>query len=637
MNNRYKTIILLITALWCGIGQCLKAVNLFKCEDFENIINIRLTPTGKERLTGCFSDQGAWMGFTIPETDKPTGGFCGPFSINSRQWFATSLLALKDSKGQLKTITSNYTPGKIAMSLQAEKGVVNEEIIFADSRTALLKITGNEESTLCFTAFKPHENVTMSIEGNHVIVKGPAEECIIITFPQGCSLSTNGKNYTSILPQGPHDATIVLSMLLPGDRQNVQQLFAETLLGKYKETETANSNRWNGYINKVLREDMPTKYNRVAVKSIVTLISNWRAQRGGLLHDGIVPSHAIGYFVGCWAWDCWRFSAAMAHFFPKLAKDNIRVMFDYQQADGMVIDCIYTNPQENNARDSKPPLACWAVDEIWKATADTAFVKEMYPKLLAYYKWWYKYRDHDRNGICEFGSTDGTLEAAAWESGMDNAIRFDNASMLHNGGAAWSINQESVDLNGYLAYEYTLLKKFAGILKEDFNEPDLRHRIADYFFDIEKGFFFDRRLADKSFVREMGCEGFLPFWTRIATKEQWNRAKKVLEDKNKFSTYIPFPTIAADNPKYDPQGYWRGPIWLDQTYYAIEGFRNYGESKKADMYTRQIFDRLNGLTGDAPIHENYDTFTGKLLQASHFSWSAAHLLLLYKAMGEVRE
>ena len=55
------------------------------------------------------------------------------------------------------------------------------------------------------------------------------------------------------------------------------------------------------------------------------------------------------------------------------------------------------------------------------------------------------------------------------------------------------------------------------------------------------------------------------------------------------------------------------------------------------MYTRQVFDRLNGLTGDAPIHENYDTFTGKLLQASHFSWSAAHLLLLYKAMGEVRE
>ena len=41
--------------------------------------------------------------------------------------------------------------------------------------------------------------------------------------------------------------------------------------------------------------------------------------------------------------------------------------------------------------------------------------------------------------MCEYGSTDGTLEAAAWESGMDNAIRFDDAMMLKNDGSedAW--------------------------------------------------------------------------------------------------------------------------------------------------------------------------------------------------------
>ena len=108
----------------------------------------------------------------------------------------------------------------------------------------------------------------------------------------------------------------------------------------------------------------------------------------------------------------------------------------------------------------------------------------------------------------------------------------------------------------------------------------------------------------------------------------------MLEDPRKFATYIPFPTIAADNPKYDANGYWRGPIWLDQTYYAIEAFRNYGEPRKADGYTRRVFDRLQGLSGDAPIYENYDTFTGRPLQASHFSWSAAHLLLLYERYGK---
>ena len=39
----------------------------------------------------------------------------------------------------------------------------------------------------------------------------------------------------------------------------------------------------------------------------------------------------------------------------------------------------------------------------------------------------------------------------------------------------------------------------------------------------------------------------------------------------------PSPTIAADNPKYNPRGYWRGPIWLDcNPYFAIRGLRNYG-------------------------------------------------------------
>ena len=634
--NKHKIKIVCTLVLLILSSKVTMLADGYECSDFENIINIRLTPNGNERLTGCFSDQGAWMGFTIPEAGQSVGGFCGPFSINSRKWIAKSVIALKERYGIFRATGSNYTPGKIAMTLQDRDSRAEEQLIFADSRTALFNLCTYGMDTLQLQALEPGKGVKMVVEGRHVVMHGLPEETIMLTFPAGTKLSTDGTNYMAVMTGNIKDATIAISMLLPGDRISVQKLFAEQMTEQFEQAQRSGRERWNGYINKILRQDMPVEYNRMAVKAITTLISNWRVQRGGLLHDGIVPSHAIGYFVGCWAWDCWRFSAAMAHFFPSLAKDNIRVMFDYQQSDGMVIDCIYTDPKENNARDSKPPLACWAVDEIWKATADTAFVREMYPKLLAYYKWWYKKRDHDGNGICEFGSTDGTLEAAAWESGMDNAIRFDGARMLKNGENAWSINQESVDLNGYLAYEYTILKKFSKILNEKFEEPDMRGRIADYFFDTKNGYFFDRRLTDGRFVREAGCEGYLPFWTKIATQQQWKMAKKTLEDKTKFSTYIPFPTIAADNPKYDPNGYWRGPIWLDQTYYAIEGFRNYGEHAKADMYTRQVFDRLEGLTADAPIYENYDTFTGKGLQASHFSWSAAHLLMLYRSYGEKR-
>ena len=308
-------------------------------------------------------------------------------------------------------------------------------------------------------------------------------------------------------------------------------------------------------------------------------------------------------------------------------------MFDYQLDNGMIIDCIYTDIRENNARDSKPPLAAWAVDRVFEETGDTSFVKEMYPQLLNYYRWWYIDRDHNSNGICEFGSVDGTLEAAAWESGMDNAIRFDDARMVKNSDTAWSFDQESVDLNAFLAYEYKLLKKLANVSGQAFDEKDRTDSIRTYFYDEDAGFFFDRRM-DGTFVKVAGSEAYIPLWTGIATEAQTSGVMRQLEDTTKFSTYIPFPTVAADNPDFMPKGYWRGPIWLDQTYFAISGLRKYGYVKEADKYTRQVFDRLNGLKGNGAIHENYEAHTGERLKAPHFSWSAAHLLMLYEEYGQ---
>lgn len=597
---------------------------------YDNIIDIHLTPGAPRRHNGCFTDMGSWMGFTLPEKDKPTAGFCGPFSIYHRNWYARSLVSVEGAT----TVADNYRPGEMTMSLRKGTADISESLQFVDARTALLTIRGTNASTV-LSADSVSKKMSLRVEGRQVIIGNKGGEALVLTFPRHVSLRQNGHNYRATVEPGHSETTIAISLVEQDTELTIIQSAVASLLACPAPALQASSDRWQGYFNRVIRNDMPIEYNRVAAKSIVTLISNWRAQRGAVYHDGIVPSHAVNYFVGCWAWDCWRFSAAMASFFPELAKDNIRVMFDYQQPDGMVIDCIYPDASENNSRDSKPPLAAWAVNEIFEHNADTAFVAEMYPKLLKYHKWWYEKRDHDRNGICEFGSVDGTLEAAAWESGMDNAIRFDGTEMLRNAADAYSTNQESVDLNAYLAMEYTLLKKFADVLGVEFDLPDRRQGIADYFFDSADGYFYDRRLdADRTFVREAGCEGYIPFWANIATKQQFEKARRLLDDPKKFSTYIPFPTIAADNPKYDSNGYWRGPIWLDQTYYGIKAYRNYGLSEKADAYTRQVFERLKGLTADTPIHENYDTHTGATLQASHFSWSASCLLMLYNDYGK---
>lgn len=643
---KYKfTKIILLTAVVAGLTTaCTPAgenIPTGKRYEFNNILDITYTPDTLTRCGGWFTDAGSWMGFTLPQKDHWVNGFCGPFSLdmNRRQWMAQSAVTVRyaDQANVIFTPDSTcYFPGELYLSASSEEGKIIQRLNFLDASTALLRIHSDAGKELSLTASQWGKEIQVQTDQNTVIARHPSGEIVALTFTQDVSVKGTDNNYQAKINGSEHDTYVAISFYTGEKELSAGLQKAQLALSNPQEGLKANKERWEGYLTKILRKDMKPEYDRIAVKAVVTLISNWRTHRGGLLHEGIVPSHAAYYFVGFWAWDTWRFSAALAKFDPELAKDNIRAMFDYQQPDGMIIDCIYTDPAENNARDSKPPLVSWAVDEIFTHTNDTAFISEMYPQLMAYYKWWYNKRDHNRNGMCEYGSTDGTLEAAAWESGMDNAIRFDDAKMLKNDGAedAWSMDQESVDLNAYLALECKLLKKFAGILGVTFDGPDYSSQVADYFFDKEKGFFFDRRLKDGSFIQEPGCEAYTPLWTKVATADQVKAMLPLLTDTAKFSTYIPFPTVAADHPKYNPRGYWRGPIWLDQTYFAIRGLRNYGYNKIADEYTLQVFDRLQGLKEGAPIHENYGTHTGELLKAPHFSWSSSHLLMLYDDYGK---
>lgn len=632
-----------ITLFVAGITACNSAGKSMveKRYTFDNILDIAYTPDTLHRCYGWFTDAGSWMGFTLPEKDKWINGFCGPFSLDMfrRQWMAQSATIVsfaKDSSHTFIPDSTCYYPGELYMSASSSIGNISQHLSFINAETALLRIETDQAEDLMLTGSQWGKDVTVTVDQNSVIARHPSGESIALTFTTDAELLKVDNNYTALIPKPKRIVNVAISFFTSEKEMTAGLQNLPDLLNDPSTALKANAERWESYLTKILRTDMTPEYDRIAVKAVTTLISNWRARRGGLLHEGIIPSHAVGYFVGFWAWDSWRFSAGTAKFDPELAKNNIRAMFDYQQPDGMIIDCIYTDPSENNARDSKPPLVCWAVDEIFTHTGDTTFVAEMYPQLLSYYKWWYKKRDHNQNGMCEYGSTDGTLEAAAWESGMDNAIRFDNAVMLRNNGAddAWSMDQESVDLNAYLALECKLLKKFAGLLNTTFDGPDYTKEVADYFFDKNINFFCDRRLKDGSFIEEPGCEAYTPLWTKIATQEQVDSMLPILQDTAKFSTYIPFPTIAADNPKYNPRGYWRGPIWLDQTYFAIRGLRNYGYNKLADEYTLQVFDRLRGLKEGAPIHENYGTHTGERLKAPHFSWSSSHLLMLYDDYGK---
>ena len=242
---------------------------------------------------------------------------------------------------------------------------------------------------------------------------------------------------------------------------------------------------------------------------------------------------------------------------------------------------------------------------VYEQSGDVSFLNEMYPKLVAYHDWWYRDRDHDNDGLAEYGATvdpqnataEDRRQAAAWESGMDNAPRFDaalGAGVVDNTDAAgkmvgYSLTQESVDLNSYLAAEDGILAQMAARLGHPADAARYQAsgsrsggRAAE---DVRPGHrLVLRRLPhhrpapDRARPGHRGRDpalgGHRDPAQAAACGRSWCRPTE-------FDTRLPFPTVAVSSPYYDPTGYWRGAVWLDQAYFALEGLQRYGYTADA--------------------------------------------------------
>ncbi len=242
--------------------------------------------------------------------------------------------------------------------------------------------------------------------------------------------------------------------------------------------------------------------------------------------------------------------------------------------------------------------------------------------------------------MCEFGSTDGSLVAAAWESGMDNAIRFDNAKMIKNNDNAWSMNQESVDLNVYLYCDKIYLSEMAMILQKEVETKKwlteaatLKDKINNRFYDSTTDYYYDTSLKGKLLTESMGPEGWLPLWANIPSQEQSKKILNIILQESVFNTFVPLPTIMVNHKKFDPlKGYWRGPVWLDQFYFCVEGLKKYGYTNEANMLIVKLLNNGEGIMNNQPLRENYHPINGMGLNAINFSWSAAHILLMLHSL-----
>ncbi|WP_063653530.1 alpha-glucosidase [Aliivibrio fischeri] len=261
--------------------------------------------------------------------------------------------------------------------------------------------------------------------------------------------------------------------------------------------------------------------------------------------------------------------------------------------------------------------------------------------------------------------------AASWESGRDDAAAFgfiDKEQLdayVKNGGKrsdwevkfaqnrdkngtllGYSLLQESVDQASYMYSDNQYLAEMADILGKTSEAKDFKEKadkLANYIntcmFDEGTGFFYDIRIEDKPLAngcagkpiveRGKGPEGWSPLFNKAATQSHADAVVKVMKDPKEFNTYVPLGTAALTSPAFGPDIYWRGRVWVDQFYFGLKGMESYGYRDDAVQMASAFFDHADGLVGDGPIRENYNPLTGDQQGAPNFSWSSAHLYMLY--------
>ena len=743
--------------------------------EFGNVLDVTANP--KEAIYSDystnefnnFSDMGAWHGYYLHKKDAKNlyGGFAGPViiaeeypvnlsdsinKINLKQVINGETTDIDLAKAKVNSV---YYPGRLEQTYDLDQLTLKLKLIFATNRTALIEteIVNKTDNDLTlklswdghiYTYYNSDTQnnqmgTTLSQEDNHVKVNFIEKRSTwnyMTTEENSFDIVLDDKNITTQVADDElsytitknNDVTIAKgnsyktyqtqSFTYTNKERTDEQLKVQDILKSPSKHFQDNNTRWQGYVDTIFKNSTETNvnYQKAAVKSMETLMTNWFSAAGAIKHDGIVPSMSYKWFIGMWAWDSWKQVVATTQFNPELAKNNVRALFDYQitkddkvrpQDAGAIIDCIFYNQNEDrggdggnwNERNSKPALAAWAVENVYRQTGDKEFLKEMYPKLVAYHNWWYTNRDIDKNGIAEYGGMvhdvcynwtdydyevgqviegvgtvdengfvydknnervvcpDAGVEAAAWESGMDNATRFDlegngeddigiKIFTVRNDAkkpVGYVINQESVDLNAYLYAEKGFLKEMAEELgynddakKHEQEAKKLGNYINTQMYDEQTGFYYDVQTNEDGSVKKLlvnrgkGTEGWIPLWAKCATQEQAAQVVKNMMDAGKFNTYVPFPTASKDNDKYNPSTYWRGPVWLDQALYAVEALQNYGYNDEAKETTLKLFDHCKGLVGTGPIHENYNPETGEGLHTRNFSWSASAFYLLYQ-------
>lgn len=328
-----------------------------------------------------FSDFGAWFGYALPKNIDGFAGFAGPLIMDmDGRWLSTNFNQLQisiDGKNVAfddSNVTSTYYPGTLTQVISLPQVTITLQIIFVSNRQAILQ-------THVINTSKKRINISLIYKGNLLLkeafISKNNQEIVVDLHSNNqfyIRYSDKSKYHIRLTANG-YTANHEPFNLTPGEERNLIQEYGyytkseekpKYITTSFHQALLANEQRWNTWLSDYFTHTniKDHKFKKLAVKSIITLITNWRSPFKDLYHDGLFPSVSYQGFYGVWSWDSWKQAVGLSLFNPWLAQENIRCMFDYQDRYGMIADCI--NPKTTGETLNHP----WLHGQYGKPTDD---------------------------------------------------------------------------------------------------------------------------------------------------------------------------------------------------------------------------------------------------------------------------
>ena len=398
------------------------------------------------------------------------------------------------------------------------------------------------------------------------------------------------------------------------------------------------------------RERLRNQAKAVLDKNYRQGVSPWENRRYGYT----CPSPHSYPFQ--WFWDSCFHAIALAHFDLDRAKNELRSLLQGAQPDGFIPHIIFWQPDEKVMANQtlrlrtpylsasiQPPVIALAIERVFRASHDEAFLAETLPKAAAFFRWLRANRDPDGDELIAIVQPD--------ESGVDASPKYDpllnypkdNDDLVRAINALYERYMplgnddrllieadlfvvEDVLVNCIYAqglHSLARLTRDSGEAREyrEWARQVMSALIAKC-YDPACGLFLDLLRGEEKRTSVNTISALFPLIVDDLDPTIAGRlVREHLTNPLEYWLPYPVPSVAADEPTFsphDPHGFiWRGPTWVNSNWFLAHALASRGYHEEA----ARIVDATRTLVDSYSFRECYNPYTGEGQNARDFTWT----------------